>query len=307
MRNKTLSSEQLPKKFNWIRFLFIIFGISLPTIHFLVTYIYVNFDAFLMSFYTTTIDGEKIWGLQNYKRFFDEFTAISPVLPPAFLNTFKTFLISLIMFPIGIIINYFLYKKMPCSGICRTLFFLPMVISGVVTVEVYTKFISPQSIIGELFYKLTGEYDILSSFNYANYGVWGLMIWTGLPGNLILWGGTFSRIPDSLIESAKLDGVGWIGELFHIILPCVWPTFMITLIMLFAGIFGSSGNVFLLTEGKFNTDTFSNWMYMQVLGLADGSNGYNYMSAVGVMVTIVASIIALSVNRLSKLFEEVTY
>lgn len=307
------------KKKNPIRILFICVAIALPTIHFLLTYVYVNFSSILMGFYQT-IDGVRVWGFENFATFFGEFSKASSEIVLSFKNTFITFGIQVLMYPLGIVVSYFLYKKIFLHQFFRLVFFFPMIISSVVVVAVYRNLVSVgMSFDGEIFagpisrlvqalWGLEEPVNLLSSDRFANLGVWIYLVWMGFPGNLILWGGTFSRIPDSLLEYGKLEGIGWGGELFRIILPLVWPTVSMTLILLFAGIFSASGNVFLLTEGLYGTQTFSNWMYMQVYQLTSPtSNALNYMSAVGLMVTIAACIIALVVRKISNQFEEVEY
>ena len=64
------------KKKNPIRILFICVAIALPTIHFLLTYVYVNFSSILMGFYQT-IDGVRVWGFENFATFFGEFSKAS--------------------------------------------------------------------------------------------------------------------------------------------------------------------------------------------------------------------------------------
>ena len=298
------------KKISPMRVVFILAFIAVPTIHFLVTYVYVNLNSFTLAFYRT-VGGEKQWGFMNFVQFFEEFGKSTSEIVLAFENTFKTFLIQTILFPVGIMVSYFLYKKILFHRFFRLTFFMPMIISSVVLVAVYKGIISPEGGLAKMLQKLLNRDtvpEILSDYELANWGIWLLLIWTNLPGNMILWGGTFSRIPDSVLESAKLDGITWGRELVSIILPLVWPTFIMMLMLHCSAIFSASGNVFLLTQGKFDTQTFSNWMYMQVYNATGAtSNAFNYMSAVGLMVTLVACVIAVAVQKLKSKFAEVDY
>ena len=152
--------------------------------------------------------------------------------------------------------------------------------------------------------------DPLVDSDYANKMVFLNMIWLGFPGSLIIWGGTFSRIPDSIIESAKLDGVNWVQEMFVIILPLVWPTFVLMITLQLANIFGATGAVFLLTQGASGTQTVSNWMYMQVLNTSNPLKSDNLYrtSAMAMMLTTVSCVIAVLVRKfLASKIEETTY
>lgn len=302
--------DQKKKKVRPIRILFILAAILVPTVHFLITYVYVNFSAVLSAFYRT-VNGVREWGFENFTRFFEEFSSPTSEIKQSFVNTFKTWGIQLLLFPTGIVVSYFLYKKVLFANTFRLLFFMPGVISGVVTVAVYKGILSPEGQLAAFLQQaLNLDYipEILGDNRFANWGIWGMMIWLGIPGNMILWGGTFARIPDSLLESARLDGVSWTQELVYIIIPLVWPTFSMLLMFQLSGIFGASGSVFLLTEGLYGTQTFSNWMYMQVYNYTGGnSNAFNYMAAVGLLITVVASIIAYSVRYFANKIESVEF
>lgn len=302
------------KRVNIKRGIFIISFLILPIINFLVFYVYVNADAFLMGFQETTSDGVVHFTLTHFARFFREFTLETSLIREAFVNTLITFLIQQIMFPLGFLVSYFLYKKVPFAGVYRIIFFLPTILSAVVISSFYMHLIGVDGPIAPLIQKLYGlDYvpELLASKRFANMFVLLQMFWLGFPGNMILWGGTLARIPTSVLESAKLDGVGWVREAFTIILPMVWPTFAMMWMLSVVGIFGATGSVFLLTRGEFGTMTLNCWMYLQVYNNqanASMSNVYNYMSAVGLMITTVSVALSFGIRKLTnKLNSDVDY
>ena len=81
--------------------------------------------------------------------------------------------------------------------------------------------------------------------------------------------------------------------------------------MMFCGIFNASGQVFLLTEGKYGTMTLDAWMYIQIMQGGtniENSNVFNYMSAVGLVMTIIAVGISLGIRKWTdKVFKELEY
>jgi ABC-type sugar transport system permease subunit len=137
------------------------------------------------------------------------------------------------------------------------------------------------------------------------------MVWLQFPGDLIIWGGTFARIPEEVLESASIDGVTWWQEFTKIIVPLVWPTVALQMVLLFCGIFGASGQVFLLTGGQYGTMTLNAWMYITLYNNSGNmytSNAYNYMSAVGLVITVIAVVLSLSIRKLTdKMFDQVEY
>ena len=312
MGTNSLTSKK--PKMSLKRVLFIISFIFVPTVNFLVFYVYVNFDGILMAFYRLDFDGNKIWGLQNFTMFFDELKAGGTIYL-AFINTFKTFAINLVIFPWGIVVAYFLYKKIFGYKTFRVLFFLPSIINGIITVIVYKNLISVDGPIAKLVQKmfsLAEVPDVLDDIRFANAFIWLHMLWLAFPGDMIIWGGAFARIPDSVIESARLDGANWLTELVKIILPMIWPTFALKFIMLVSAVFSSSGAVFLLTGGGAGTMTFSAWQYIQIRGNGHTppptSAVYNYVSAIGILVTIAAMLIVIVCRYIeNKFFKDVDY
>lgn len=300
-------SNKLKNKY---RVPFILFCLIPPLISFLIWYVYVNGSAFFMAF----LDKDGQFTLGNFVRFFGEFTKEQSDIKTAFRNTFITFGIVLASYPFKVLVSYFIYKKVPFYNLYRVLFFLPGLIFGVCTALVFQRAIGPGGPIANLvqdILHLDKSPELLADSRYANTVVLAHMVWLAFPGDLIIWGGNFAKIPEEVLESGRLDGTTWFKEFTHIILPMVWPTITLQLVVTFASIFSASGSVFLLTGGQYETMTLSAWMYItlqQYSGAGYKSNVYNYMSAVGLMVTIVAVTISLTVRWISeKYFNDVEY
>lgn len=308
-----LFRKKVKKTTRWPRVLFILSFIILPTLNFLIFYVYLNFSSILMAFQQRQA-GKTVWTLDNFRMFFGEFQKESSTIRIAFVNTAKSFLIAEIMFAVGFFVSYFLYKRILGYKIFRTLFFLPGLMAGTIVSSFFIKLVSYEgpvtSIVQNLFH-MSEAPMLLSDSRYANRTIFANMIWLSFPGNMILWGGTFSRIPESVLESARLDGVNWIQEAFRIIIPIVWPTFSMLFILSLVGFFGASGQVFLLTKGELGTMTVSCWMYLQIYnntGNVDASNTYNFMSAIGILMTGCTAVVVLITRTVtSRFFSDVQY
>lgn len=290
--------------------IFILFCITIPIIQWLIFYVYANVDSIFMAFR----DSNGALTMENFKRFFVELKTPSSDIRLAFKNTFITFLILLVTYPFKVLVSYFLYKKVPGSAIFRVLFFLPSILFSVCTAMVFTRFVGTTGIIAKAVQEMLHlDYvpELLADSRFANIVVLLNMVWLGFPGDLIIWGGTFARIPNEVLESGKIDGVNWWTEFTKIMVPLVWPTLSLQMILMFCGIFGASGQVFLLTGGGYGTITLSVWMYKVVLensGNMYTSNVYNYLSAVGLMITIVAVTMSLCIRKFTdKAFDDVDF
>ncbi len=290
--------------------IFILFCITIPIIQWLIFYVYANVDSIFMAFR----DPNGALTMENFKRFFVELKTPSSDIRLAFKNTFITFLILLVTYPFKVLVSYFLYKKVPGSAVFRVLFFLPSILFSVCTAMVFTRFVGTTGIIAKAVQEMLHlDYvpELLADSRFANIVVLLNMVWLGFPGDLIIWGGTFARIPNEVLESGKIDGVNWWTEFTKIMVPLVWPTLSLQMILMFCGIFGASGQVFLLTGGGYGTITLSVWMYKVVLensGNMYTSNVYNYLSAVGLMITIVAVTMSLCIRKFTdKAFDDVDF
>ena len=298
------------KKVNPKRVLFILSCVTIPVISWLLQYVYVNLDAFTMAFTDRT--GTFTW--DNFVRFWNEMQNRDSDIRTAFRNTFLTFGVIMLLFPTQIMVSYFIYKKIPGAGIYRILFFLPSIIFSVALSMIFMRIVGVNGVIAHTIQSALGlDYapDLLADSRFANITVILHMVWLGIPGDLIIWGGTFARIPGDLLEAGRIDGVSWWQEFTKITVPLVWPTVALKMVLNCCSVFGASGAVFLLTKGNYGTMTLTSWMYLQIYnntGTHETSNVYNYMSAVGLVLTVIAVTISIFIRRWAdKTFEEVEY
>ena len=286
---------------NKYRIPFILFATIPVLVSFLIFYVYVNLSSFSMAFTNST--GE--FSLGNFTRIWEEFQLPSSNIRLAVRNTMLTFGILLVSYPFKVLVSYFIYKKIPLAGFYRVVFFLPSIIFSVCVALVFQRMVGPTGVIAQTIGKISGlDYvpELLADSRYANTTVLLHMLWLGFPGDLIIWGGTFARIPDDVLEAGRIDGTTWITEFTKIIVPMVWPTISLQMVLMFCAIFSSSGQVFLLTGGQYGTMTLSAWMYLYLYERAGGSfqsNAYNYLSAVGVLITVLAVSLSLVVRKIS--------
>lgn len=300
----------MKKPVNKTRVLFILSCVVLPVLNFLVFYVYVNLSSFTMAF----TDRNGAFSLDNFVRLYKEITEPDSPLQIALKNTLLTFGITMIMFPFQVLVSYFIYKKIPLAGVYRFLFFIPTVIFSVAISTIFTRMMAPNGAVAEFVQKIQGlDYppELLADSAYANIVVIAHMVWLTFPGDLIIWGGTFARIPQDVLEAGKIDGTSWWTEFTRITVPMVWPTVSLQMVLKFCGIFGASGAVFLLTKGEYGTMTLASWMYLQLYNQSGNvftSNVYNYLSAVGLVTTVIAVAISLVVRKITdKFFNDVEF
>ena len=100
-----------------------------PIVCWFIFYLYTNLNMIVMAFQTP----KGAWTWQNFVSFWDNLSATDGSLRIAVWNTFLYFLLAnAVILPIGTLIAYFLYKKVPFYKGFRILFYLPSVLPGVV-------------------------------------------------------------------------------------------------------------------------------------------------------------------------------
>ena len=215
--------------------LFILFCTIVPVLHFLIFYVYTNFSAFTMAF----TDKNGTLSFDNFTRFFKEFSLPTSTIRIAFRNTFQTFGIGLLTFPFKVLVSYFIYKKVPGHKVFRILFFIPTIVFSVAVSMVFTRLVSVDGVIAQWIgeaLNLGYTPDLLGDSRFANITVLANLLWLSFPGDLIIWGGTFARIPEEVLESAKIDGATWWTEFTRITVPLVWPTVALQMVLTFSGL-----------------------------------------------------------------------
>ena len=298
------------KPINWSRTLFILSQITLPWLFWLVFYVYINLRGFTLAFEDAATGG---FTLKYFIRFWEEISSSSGELNIAVRNTAITFAINFIRMPLQVLVPYFIYKKIPLAGTWQFLFYIPNMIFGMAMTMVFTQLIGTNGFVAQQIGEWLGlSYvpELLADSRFANYAIWIHMIWASFPGDLIIRGGTFARIPGEVLESGQLDGVNWVQEFTLITLPLVWPTFALKMLLSVCGILGASGAVFLLTNGDFGTQTLSVWLFQQQLAGVGNPDSpvYNYMSAVGIAMTIFSVTLTFIVRKYTnKAFAGVDY
>ena len=290
---------------------FLVGILALPVLNWLVFWLYVNISSFVLAFQNTR--GE--WSLINFTLFWDELTSpYGDTVGMAIVNTLKYFATNVfVIFPLSIVISYFIYKRILGYKMFRIVFFFPAIISGVALTTVYSNMISPTGPIGALLKALgvnVPQEGYLMNPDTATRAIILYSVWTGFCSNVILIGGAMSRVPVEVLESAKLEGCPAFKELIFLILPLIWSSLSTLLVFLLTGLLNASGPILLFhPDGGFNSTTLSFWIFKQVYGSGQlgGTGNYGLVSCTGLIFTLVSMPIILTVRWLFEKVPAVEY
>lgn len=276
--------------------LFIIGMLAIPVLHFLVFWVYVNFNSILMAFQRNGIDGQPYWTFFWFQTLWGELFTKGSTLLTALKNTMIYFGCNiLVVLPVSLLLCYFLYKRIRGYKIFRVIFYLPSIISASIMVVLFKYIIAIDGPLGILIAKVfKGEYpQLLADSRYAMKTIVFYVISFGLGGNIVLLSGAMGHIDESIIEAGRIDGVNMFTEITRIVIPLVWPTLSTLILFAFVGLFGASGPILLFTEGDWGTTTISYWIYERVYF----GQTYNYPAAIGLVFTLIGAPITLTLRH----------
>lgn len=318
MKNNGTEKTPRAKKFNIKKTPFVYLMILWPTIHFLVFWVYINIDTIVLSFQRFSVNkGEYVGvGFMNYRELFKAIFEAYPdgTIRDAILNSLTLFLSNnLILLPLSIISGYVLYKKVFMSGFFRVVFYLPSIISIVVLTMCFKFMFDPRIGIISPILEGLGLGGIVPEFGwFANINTaWGMVLlyccWAGIGYNVLLLTGAFSRIPMDLVESAKLDGIGFWRELVSITLPLISSTLNTLLVLGSTAVLTTFLQPMMLTGGGPNNSTFTIAYYIAAM-VKQGANGICSAATLGVFVSVIALPILLGFRKLlNKLLPSVEF
>lgn len=297
--NEILSIEKeiqkKKKKMPLSRKIFIISMIIYPILHFLVFWLYVNIDSIIMAFQDFNYFEEKeiFVGLENFEWALDELYRLGKSdLINCIKNSVLLFLSNnFVILPISIFCAYIFYKKVPGHKIFKVIFFLPNIISVVVLTLAFSFMFNTSFGPVNEFLKWIGLESIIPANGWfsdkktAFIMVLIYCLWAGIGYNVVLLSGAIGRIPEEVIESGKLDGIGMWRELFVIVVPLIFPTITTLFVTGVTVIFTLFLQPMLLTGGgPFNH--ISGTISLFIVELVNASDLYK-AAAVGLLFSLV--------------------
>ena len=291
MKNKSIQKKK--------DLLFYILLLAWPITQFCVFYIGVNFNSILMAFQNydmTTGKSTFVW-FANFRELFYNL-ANDPLYITAIENSFKLWGVGLLVsMPIGLLFSYYIYKKRPLGAFFHVILFIPSIISSMVLALMYQYFtdLYLPNIINKIFdAQMQGMFTNLDTVFYAVilYGVW-----FGFGTSTLLYLGAMKGISESVVEAAKIDGANVWQEFFYVILPQIFSTISVFLVMGIAGIFVNQAALFEFFGPNVENRNYTMGYFLFVRAYTSESM-YNYLSAMGLTITVIVAPLCIGLRKL---------
>ena len=288
--------------------------IAIPVLIFIIFYGVINFNTILLAFrkYEPLPDSDV--GYKISFAAFDNFAVVIRML--AYNENWKMVTNSLILWvfklfiglSFSIVFSYYVYKKAAGSRFFRVILFLPNIISNLIMVYLFRYFVNNAlvSVFGL-------ELGLLDNPNTNFATILFFNLWLGFAGQTLMFTSSMASINESVVESAQIDGVNSVNELFYITIPMIYPTLTTFVVISLAEIFVDQMSLVTFYD-KFsilpNLRTVGYFLFQQAYesevipttswesNPTYGKLSYSQLSAFGVMISAVIIPTSFGVRKL---------
>lgn len=281
---------------------FVFFCLAPAAILFVIFMIIPTIDVFRMSMFKWGgYTAEKTFvGFKNFTTLFQ-----SDKFYQAFQNTILLIvLVTIVTFATALIFAAILTReKIKGQNFFRIIFYIPNILSVVVISAIFSAIYDPdKGLLNSFLGIFRGDSDPilwLGSQKIVIYSIVIAMIWQAIGYYMVMYMASMANIPESLYESASLEGAGRIQQFFSITLPLVWTNIRTTLTFFIISTINMS---FLFVKAMTNggpdgaSNVFLSYMYQE----AYTNSSYGYGMAIGAVVFIFSFALAGILNNVTK-------
>ena len=287
-------------KTNKRRSRFIVLCVAPAVILFVIFMIYPTLNVFRMSLfergaYSPT---ETFVGFANFKALISDFNFIR-----AMQNTILLIVVvTIVTFALALLFAGILTReKIRGKEFLRVVFYIPNILSVVVISGIFSAIYQPENgMLNSILSFFKGETVTIlwKGENLVMLSLIVAMVWQAIGYYMVMYMASMAAVPQSLYESAGLDGAGRITQFFQITIPLIWTNIRTTLTFF---IISTINMAFLfvkaMTSGGPNgaSEVALSYMYGQ-----KDAGLYGYSMAIGVVIFLFSFLLSALVNKVTK-------
>lgn len=238
----------------------------------------------------------EFYGLKNYV-----LALTDNVFLKAFSNNVIIVVLSLlIQLPFALILALTIGKSLPGRTIFRTIFFLPYILSDVVTGVIWTFIYRPDGgLLNTTLLRLFPGYQPqlwLADPKMVLGCIFLVMVWKYFGLHLVLYVAAIQNIPDEVVEAARIDGSTSFQVVRYITVPLLGSTIRLSIFLSALGSLQYFDLVWVMTTGGPVHASETMATYLMLYGFKSFQMGYG--SAIGVIMFATCFVFALMYQRL---------
>ena len=280
---------------------------SIPIVVFLFVFCYIPMFGVIISFqdfkFLEGFSGSPWLGLQHFLTAFESSKFWQVLRNSLVLNLIRLFT----SFPAPIILALCLneVRSVRFKRIAQTVVYLPHFISMVVVVSLaYNLLNSSTGLVNQLIKSMGGtSIGFLDDARYFRGSIVGIGIWKEMGWGTIIYLSAISGVDVELYDAAQVDGAGRLRRIWHVTLPGIRSTVIVMLVLRMGSLLNNGFEMIFLLYNSFVydvADVFETYTYR--LGVMEGR--FSYTTAVGLFKSVVAFILVMTANWLSRKVNE---
>ncbi|MBN2309204.1 MAG: sugar ABC transporter permease [Candidatus Hydrogenedentes bacterium] len=234
-------------------------------------------------------------GLYNYARLITDPLALKSLINTLiYVVTFVPLNLALAL-AIALLLN----RRFPGMRVIRSVYFVPVVLSMVVTVSIF-RFLYDfnygplNAVLGAVGFEPVPWLDHQS---YAMWAIVAMALWKSSAFFSIILLAALQDVPQSLHEAAKVDGAGPVMRFLHVTIPSLAPVMTAVIALSSIGAFRVFVPMFVLTKGgpAFSTRTMA--LHAYSTGFDQGALGQSSAVSFALLAIIVTATLILNKAR----------
>ena len=188
-------------------------------------------------------------------------------------------------------------EKIRGQNFFRIVFYIPNILSVVVIAGIFSAIYKPENgMLNSILSAVSGETVMVlwKDQPMVIISVIIAMVWQAIGYYMVMYMASMSAVPESLYESAGLDGAGRLTQFFQLTLPLIWTNIRTTLTFF---IISTINMAFLFVKAmvaKGMADVGLSFMYAQ-----KDAGLYGYSMAAGVVIFLFSFLLSALVNRVT--------
>ena len=234
-------------------------------------------------------------GLDNFRRVFSD-----PLFRDALRHNVTIIVLSLgLQIPFALGLAVLLNSRIRGRAVLRTIFFVPYVLSEVVTGVVWRQILRPDGLLDRVLVGAGAEglvHEWLADPDLVLYSLFVVISWKYFGFHMVLLLAGLQQIPKELSEAASIDGASAWQSFRHVTLPLLGPTLRISIFLSIVGALQLFDLVWVTTTGGpiGASSTMATYLYENFRrGL------FGYASAVSLAIFTLSLVFALLYQRVA--------
>lgn len=271
--------------------LFVLLVAFLPLLQFLIFYIGVNANSFLLAFKSyDSATSFSFVGFANFVALFKDFSSFTFYLV-ALKNSALVFGIGMpVSLGLALFFSYYIYKRQGGLGdFFKMMLFLPSIIPSI---ALATMFVQLTDSAFPKLVKMLFNQDVVGLFQNPQLTIYTIIfynIWCSFGVNVLLLLNAMSAVPASTIEAAKIDGTNFFQEFAHVVFPQIFPTVKTLFLISLGSFFVNSASIvsFYGTKAEESVYTIGYYIYVQAVLNASSPSALPKLAALGILLTLI--------------------